>query len=102
MLAATGVVAAPKVSVSDYGVTAEGKTVHVYTLSNEHGMSARILDYGGIISELNAPDRQGKIKNVVFGLASLPLYEANGGLNSLIGRYANRLKGGFTIDGHHY
>jgi aldose 1-epimerase len=102
MLAATSAVAAPEVSVSDYGVTAEGKAVHVYTLTNGHSMSAKILDYGGIISELNAPDRQGKVKNVVFGLSDLETYEANGGLNSLIGRYANRIKGGFTIDGHHY
>ena len=102
MAAATSAVAAPQASVSDYGVTAEGQAVHVYTLSNSHGMSAKILDYGGIISELNAPDRQGKLKNVVFGLSDLRMYEANGGLNSLIGRYANRLKGGFTIEGHHY
>jgi len=102
MLAATGVVAAPTVSVSDYGVTAAGKAVHVYTLSNGRGMTAKILDYGGTIAELNAPDRQGKVKNVVFGLSDLRTYEANGGLNSLIGRYANRIKGGFTIDGHHY
>jgi aldose 1-epimerase len=94
--------AAPKVSVSDYGVTADGRAVHVYTLSNDHSMSARILDYGGIIAELNAPDRHGHVKNVVLGLADLRAYEANGGLNSLIGRYANRIKSGFTIDGHHY
>ena len=98
----TATMAAPKVSVSDYGVTAEGKTVHVYTLGNAQGMSAKILDYGGIICELNAPDRNGKFQNVVFGLSDLRTYEANGGINSLIGRYANRLKGGFTIDGHHY
>ena len=94
--------AAPQVNVSDYGVTADGRAVHVYTLSNAHAVSARILDYGGIISELNAPDRRGQVKNVVFGLADLKAYEATGGLNSLIGRYANRIKGGFTIDGRHY
>src|SRR3954463_2068872 len=101
-LVATATMAAPKVSVSDYGVTADGKTVHVYTLSNAQGMSAKILDYGGIISELNAPDRNGKLQNVVFGLSDLRAYEANGGINSLIGRYANRVKGGFTIEGRHY
>jgi aldose 1-epimerase len=94
--------AAPQVSVSDYGVTADGRAVHVYTLSNDHAVSARILDYGGIIAELNVPDRRGQVKNVVFGLKDLQAYEANDGLNSLIGRYANRIKGGFTIDGHHY
>jgi len=94
--------AAPQVKVSDYGVTADGAAAHAYTLSNDHGVSARILDYGGIIAELNAPDRHGQIKNVVLGLADLKAYEANGALNSLIGRYANRIKGGFSIDGHHY
>jgi aldose 1-epimerase len=101
LVSATGL-AAPQVSVSDYGVTADGKAVHVYTLSNDHAVSAKILDYGGIIAELNAPDRRGQLKNVVLGLADLKTYEANGGINSLIGRYANRIKGGFTIDGHHY
>lgn len=93
---------APRVSVSDYGVTADGRAVHVYTLSNDHAVSAKILDYGGIITELNAPDRHGRVRNVVLGLPNLQAYEATGALNSLIGRYANRIKGGFTIDGHHY
>ena len=99
---AAGAVAAPQVSVSDYGVTADGRAVHVYTLSNDHSVSAKVLDYGGIIAELNAPDRRGQLKNVVLGLGDLKAYEANGGLNSLIGRYANRIKGGFTIEGRHY
>ena len=100
--ASASVLAAPKVSVADYGVTADGRAVHAYTLSNDHGVSAKILDYGGIIAELNAPDLHGQVKNVVLGLADLKAYEATGALNSLIGRYANRIKGGFTIDGHHY
>jgi aldose 1-epimerase len=100
--AGAGALAAPHVSVSDFGVTADGKAVHVYTLSNDHSVSARILDYGGIIAELNAPDRSGKTRNVVLGFADLKAYETNGALNSLIGRYANRIKGGFSIDGHHY
>lgn len=94
--------AAPRVSVSDYGVTTDGRPVHAYTLSNDHAVSARILDYGGIIAELDAPDRRGQVRNVVLGLPDLQAYEATPGINSLIGRYANRIKGGFTIDGHHY
>jgi aldose 1-epimerase len=94
--------AAPQVSVSDYGTTTDGMAVHAYTLTNDHAVSAKILDYGGIIAELNAPDRRGQVKNVVLGLADLQAYETTGALNSLIGRYANRIKGGFTIDGHHY
>jgi aldose 1-epimerase len=99
---ATTALAAPKVDVSDYGRTADGRTVRVYTLSNSHGMSVKVLDYGGIITEINAPDRRGHAANVVLGLPDLKAYEANGGINCLIGRYANRIKGGFTIDGRHY
>jgi aldose 1-epimerase len=102
VLMATRALAAPQVSASEYGVTADGSVVRVYTLSNSHGVSAKILDYGGIIAELNAPDRRGRVRNVVMGLSDLHAYEATGGLNSLIGRYANRIKGGFTIEGHHY
>jgi aldose 1-epimerase len=98
----TVALAAPQVTVSDYGKTADGRAVHVYTLSNDRSVSAKILDYGGTIAELNAPDRRGQIRNVVLGLADLKAYEASGGLNTLIGRYANRIKGGFTIDGRHY
>ncbi len=94
--------AAPQVSVSNYGTTAEGRAVRIYTLSNSHGMSVKVLDYGGTITEINAPDRRGKMANVVLGLPDLKAYEANAGINSLIGRYANRIKGGFTIDGRHY
>lgn len=98
----SGALASPHVSVSNYGTTADGRSVQLYTLSNAHGMSVRVLDYGGIITEINAPDRRGKPANVVLGLPDLKAYEANGGINSLIGRYANRIKGGFTIDGKHY
>jgi len=94
--------AAPQVSVSNYGTTAEGRAVRIYTLSNSHGMSVKVLDYGGTITEINAPDRRGKMANVVLGLPDLKAYEANAGINSLIGRYANRIKGGFTIEGRHY
>jgi aldose 1-epimerase len=101
-LAAQQVQQAPQVTLSNYGRTADGRAVQVYTLSNAHGLSVKVLDYGGIITEINAPDRRGKIANVVLELPDLKAYEANGGMNSLIGRYANRIKGGFTIDGRHY
>lgn len=102
MWASVGAPAAPQVSVGDYGVTADGRAVHAFTLRNDHSVSAKILDYGGIIAEFDAPDRRGRIRNVVLGLPSLEAYEKTGALNSLIGRYANRIRGGFTLDGRHY
>ena len=87
---------------SVYGQMKDGSTVHVFTLTNDHGMSARVLDLGGIVLQVNVPDRRGKPANVVWELPDLKAYEATSGINSLIGRYANRIKGGFTIDGQHF
>ena len=83
-----------------YGVTAAGLPVEVFTLKNDHGMSVKVLSYGGIITQINTPDRNGQVKNVVLELADLKTYEAKPFFSSLLGRYANRLSGGgFTLDG---
>ena len=94
--------ASPDVTSAPYGTTATGEAVQVFTLTNDNGMSVKLLDYGGAIIEVQAPDRKGKVANVVLALPDLKTLEANGSVNTLIGRYANRIKGGFTLDGKHY
>ena len=103
-LASLGLTASPalaaEASRAPYGVTAAGTPVEVFTLKNDHGMSVKVLSYGGIITQINAPDRQGVLKNVVLELADLKAYEAKPFFSSLLGRYANRISGGgFTLDG---
>jgi aldose 1-epimerase len=83
-----------------YGVTAAGAPVEVFTLKNDHGMSVKVLSYGGVITQVNVPDRKGEVQNVALELADLKAYEARANFSSLLGRYANRISnGGFTIDG---
>ncbi len=94
--------AAPDVRSAPYGTTADGEAVQVFTLTNDNGMSVKLLDYGGAIIEVRAPDRNGRFANVVLALPDLKTLEANGSVNTLIGRYANRIKGGFSLDGRHY
>jgi aldose 1-epimerase len=101
LTAGTGLTA-PRVDRAVYGVTPEGVQVHSFMLSNDRGVSVKILDMGGVVTELNVPDRKGEIRNVVLGLGDLNAYRATSTMNALIGRYANRLKDGFEIDGHHY
>ncbi len=101
LLPAAGL-AAPEVKSAPYGVTADGAPVQVFTLTNDRGLSVKVLDYGGAIIEVNAPDREGRLANVVLAVPDLKALEANGSLNTLIGRYANRIKGGFSIDGKHF
>lgn len=79
-----------------YGSTRDGHPVHAYRLA--HGThSATVLDMGGTVTTLEVGGR-----NVVLGLENLAAYEASGWWNCLIGRYANRIAGGFTLAGRHY
>jgi len=105
-LVASVSVAAAKSSVSHapFGTLADGSKVEAYTLTNASGMEVRVLDFGGIITTLKVPDRQGKVADVVLGFDSLDGYVKNEPhLGSFIGRYANRLgKAQFTLDGKTY
>ena len=84
-----------------YGAKADGTLVHAFTLTSGR-LSATILDMGGTITAIKVPDRRGGIRNVILGLKDVAAYEASGWWNCLIGRYANRLKGGITVAGSHY
>lgn len=76
----------------------------LYTLVNEHGMSVEILNYGGIITKLNVPDRDGCLENVVLGYKNILDYESDANfLGAIIGRVAGRIKGAsFQLDGKTY
>jgi aldose 1-epimerase len=91
---------AAEVARAPYGVTAGGAPVEIFTLKNDHGMSVKLLSLGGIITQVNVPDRAGQVTNVVLELADLKAYEAKPFFSSLLGRYANRISGGgFSLDG---
>jgi aldose 1-epimerase len=84
-----------------YGMTADGVAVAEYTLANDTGMTVKIITYGGIITSIRVPGRDGRIEDVVLGLASLQEYERkNPYFGAITGRFANRIAGGeFTLDG---
>ncbi|HYS46054.1 MAG TPA: aldose epimerase family protein [Rhizomicrobium sp.] len=90
------------VETANYGVTKDGTTVHAFTLTNNHGMRAQVLDYGGLVCDVEAPGRDGKLANVILCQKDLKAIEASGPMSALTGRYANRLLHGFTVDGKHY
>ena len=91
----------PLVKKQEYGHMPDGAAVEMYTLSNAHGMEARIITYGGIVTSLTAPDRAGKMADVVLGMDTLAGYLSDGAhLGALIGRYGNRIgHGQFRLDG---
>jgi aldose 1-epimerase len=106
--AAVATPAAASVSVSDanYGTTQAGQPVREYTFTNRYGVTLKVITYGGIVTELDMPDRRGHVENIVLGFGSLEDYERYNGdihFGALIGRYANRIANGrFSLDGHEY
>jgi aldose 1-epimerase len=92
------------ITLEEFGKIPGGKYIHLYTLENENGMIAKITNYGGIVTELYVPDRDGKMADVVLGYENLDKYvEATPYFGALIGRYGNRIaKGKFTLDGKEY
>ena len=107
-LAAAAVIAAApaaesaEVKVAPYGVTKAGAPVKAYTLINDRGASATVLDYGGTVTSILVPDRNGKLGNVVMSFNDLAAWETVGHANAITGRYANIIINGFDLDGAHY
>ena len=83
-----------------YGNTSNGEKVKLYILKNSNGVSLEIISYGGIITNINFPDKNGCFSNIVLGYDNLEEYEDNQSFfGAIIGRYANRIKNGsFKID----
>lgn len=84
----------------EFGRTADGTAVKIFTLRNAHGLVAKVISYGATLTELDAPDRAGHFTNVVLGADSLEPYLKGFPAASVIGRSANRIaRARFTLDG---
>ena len=83
------------VSRKDFGITPEGEEVYLFTLKNSNGVEVSITNFGGAITSIMAPDRNGQFADVALGYDTLEEYVKNPRyLGALIGRYANRIAGG--------
>jgi aldose 1-epimerase len=93
-----------RVEQADFGKTQEGSEVKLVTLRNSKGMIARIITYGAIIQELQAPDRNGNFTNILLTTDNLERFQRGfNGAAAVIGRVANRIGGAqFELDGTTY
>ena len=93
---------AGSVKVEPFGVLKDGRKVTAYTLVNDRGASATILDYGGKVTAIRVPDRNGKLGNTVQSFKDLAGWESSTYTSALTGRYAGTITKGFTLDGVYY
>lgn len=104
-LALTSVSAlAAEASRTPAGTLADGSAVEVISLTNKQGVTAKILTYGATLQSLSAPDKDGRIADVLLGYDDLKDYVDHPNYFGVtVGRYANRIAGGaFSLDGKAY
>jgi aldose 1-epimerase len=92
------------VAKAEFGVLPDSTRVDIYTLVNHSGITMKVTNYGGIITSLMVPDKNGVAADIVLGYDSLSGYlKATPYFGALIGRYGNRIaKGKFTLEGQEY
>ncbi|QYF92663.1 galactose mutarotase [Massilia sp. PAMC28688] len=86
---------------ASFGTLPDGREAQLYTLVNRNGLVVKITNYGGIITELCTPDRDGFFTDITHGYDSVAPYVTDSPyFGALIGRFGNRIAGGrFELDG---
>jgi aldose 1-epimerase len=85
--------------------TIDGKKTYLYVLKNRNGMVAAFTNYGGRLTGLWVPAKDGKMTDVVVGFNTVKDYQdaSEPYFGATIGRYGNRIaKGKFTLDDKEY
>lgn len=96
--------ATPMIPRETFATTADGQTVERFTLTNRNGLIARFITWGATLTEMQVPDRDGKLGEVTLGFDTPePWLKPHPFFGCIAGRYANRIaKGKFTLDGREY
>ncbi|HSC66188.1 MAG TPA: aldose epimerase family protein [Cellvibrio sp.] len=92
------------ISQKQFGITPSNELVTEFTLTNKRGSIAKIINFGGIITELHVRDKSGALADVVLGFDTLePYLDVGPYFGALIGRVGNRIANAqFTLDGATY
>jgi aldose 1-epimerase len=97
------------VQTATFGKLSDGREAKLYTFTNSNGLSIKITNYGGIITCIEMPDKDGKNENVVCGFNDLESYLSEEYLanypyfGAIIGRFGNRIaRGNLEIGGKSY
>jgi len=87
-----------------FGKFYNNEDVYLFSLKNDNGIEVKITNYGGIITSIITPDKNGNFSDIVLGFETLDEYLAGHPyFGVIIGRYCNRIKNGtFILNGIQY
>lgn len=92
------------ITKEEFGILPDSSQVWLFKLTNANGVCMKVTNYGGIITSLEVPDRNGQMADIVLGYDHLQGYlHTTPYFGAIIGRYGNRIaQGKFVIDGKEY
>ncbi len=97
-----------KVKEQSFGKLKNGEEASLFILT-DNTITVKITNYGGIITAIETPDKDGKPGNIALGFDTLDRYiddyylKNNPYFGCLIGRYGNRIANGkFSLQGKSY
>ncbi|MGO8718817.1 MAG: aldose epimerase family protein [Acidobacteriaceae bacterium] len=87
-----------------FGFLHDGESVEAWTLCGQGGLVLEIITYGATVTRLLAPDRDGRLVDVVLGFNNLDSYLANRAyIGAVVGRVAGRIPDArFNLEGKTY
>lgn len=88
----------------NFGKTKDGQEVTLFSIQNNNGMKAEVMNYGAILVNLYVPDSKGETDDIVLGFDRIEDYYVNDSFfGATVGPSANRIaKARFDIDGQTY
>lgn len=90
---------------TNFDTDLNGKSITLYNLKNQQGLTCQITNYGGRVVSLWTKDKLGKFEDIVLGYDTLQDYLDADEMffGAIIGRYGNRIANGqFTLDSNSY
>jgi aldose 1-epimerase len=88
---------------SGFGSLPDGRAAEEITITNANGMVLGISNYGGLITSIRVPDRNGNVDELTLAFDSVANYRTRAYYGPIVGRYANRIGGAkFTLEGQEY
>jgi aldose 1-epimerase len=88
-----------------FGKLPDHSAVTLFSLTNQNGVTASVMNYGAAIVALEAPDRHGRPGDVTLGFDALEGYVHHNSpyFGCIVGRCTNRIAHGrFHLDGKEY
>jgi aldose 1-epimerase len=95
---------AANITQADWGTTADGRKIQLFTLTGPKGLEARITNFGGMIVSLMVPNKRGTKTDTELGFDDAASYQKGSVFGAVIGRYVGRVShgGSFSIEGKTY